>query len=80
MKLAILGATGQTGQSLVAQALEAGHQVVAVVRTPSKLEIKNDNLTVVQGDVFSDDELGRHRNEVKTQCLRHKWERPKKYF
>jgi putative NADH-flavin reductase len=51
MKLAVFGATGRTGKLLVAQALEAGHDVVAFARTPSKLGIKHERLTVVQGDV-----------------------------
>src|SRR5689334_10714563 len=51
MKLAIFGAAGRTGILLVQQALEEGHEVVALVRTPSKLSIGNQRLTVVQGDV-----------------------------
>ncbi len=51
MKLAIFGAAGRTGIPLVQQALEGGNDVVALVRTPSKLTIKNERLTVVQGDV-----------------------------
>jgi putative NADH-flavin reductase len=51
MKLAIFGAAGRTGIPLVQQALEEGHEVVALVRTPSKLSIGNQRLTVVQGDV-----------------------------
>ena len=51
MKLTIFGAAGRTGILLVQQALDAGHDVVALVRTPSKLSIKNERLTVVQGDV-----------------------------
>ena len=51
MKLAIFGAAGRTGIPLVEQALEKGHEVVALVRTPSKLSIGNQRLTVVQGDV-----------------------------
>ena len=51
MKLAIFGAAGRTGIPLVQQALEEGHDVVALVRTPSKLSIQNERLTVVQGDV-----------------------------
>ncbi len=50
MKLAIFGATGRTGIPLVEQALAQGDQVVALVRTPSKLTVTNENLTVVQGD------------------------------
>jgi putative NADH-flavin reductase len=50
MKLVIFGATGRTGIPLVEQALAAGHEVVAFVRTPSKLTIQHPNLRVVQGD------------------------------
>ena|SRR5713101_5447450 len=51
MKLAIFGAAGRTGIPLVQQALEEGHEVVALVRTPAKLSIGDERLTVVQGDV-----------------------------
>ena len=36
--LAILGATGQTGLHLVAQALNKGHKVKALVRNEEKLK------------------------------------------
>lgn len=51
MKLTIFGATGRTGKLLVQQALEAGHQVVAFARTPSKLGIEHESLEVMQGVV-----------------------------
>lgn len=51
MKLAVFGATGRTGQHLVEQALRAGHEVVALARTPSKITIQNPKLTLVQGDI-----------------------------
>ena len=35
-KLTILGATGATGQQVVRQALERGHQVTALVRDPMR--------------------------------------------
>ncbi|XP_060681856.1 flavin reductase (NADPH)-like [Hemiscyllium ocellatum] len=63
MKLLILGATGQTGQLLVRQALEQGHVVKAVVRTPSKLTIQHDNLKVVKANIFSAESLVEHFNE-----------------
>lgn len=50
-KVTIFGATGRTGQHLVRKALEAGYEVTAYVRTPSKLEMHNENLTVVQGNL-----------------------------
>ncbi len=52
MRLAILGATGPTGQQLVKQALKAGHTVTALVRNPAKLPIKDKRLTVVRGDAL----------------------------
>ncbi|MGD0028876.1 MAG: SDR family oxidoreductase [Candidatus Bathyarchaeia archaeon] len=51
MKLAIFGATGGTGKLLLEQALEAGDHVVAFVRNPSKLNIRHECLTVVQGEL-----------------------------
>ena len=51
MKLVIFGAAGRTGRHLVQQALTAGHEAVAFVRTPAKLSLQHERLTVVQGDV-----------------------------
>ncbi|MFT9474423.1 NAD(P)H-binding protein [Streptomyces sp. 11-1-2] len=39
MRIAVLGASGRTGGTLVDQALERGHEVVALVRTPSKVTV-----------------------------------------
>lgn len=52
MTLAILGSTGRTGKPLVEQALAAGHTVVALARTPARLPLRHDRLTVVQGDAL----------------------------
>ena len=57
MKLLILGATGPTGQKLVTNALEKGHEVTAFVRTPSKLTISNPRLKIVQGDALQPETL-----------------------
>ena len=51
-RLLIVGATGGTGRQLVAQALERGHEVTALVRNPDKLHIDHPRLAVVQGDVL----------------------------
>lgn len=50
MKIAVLGASGGCGGQLVAQALERGHQVVAVVRSqtwqaPAGVEVRRGDLT-----------------------------------
>jgi putative NADH-flavin reductase len=52
MRLLIVGATGGTGRQLVAQALQRGHTVTALVRNPSRLQIEHPQLRVVQGDVL----------------------------
>lgn len=59
MKLAIFGATGKTGQHLVQQALQQGHSVTALARTPSKLAITHPNLTVLAGDILDPAAVGR---------------------
>lgn len=51
MKLAIFGASGRTGRPLVEQALAAGHDVTALVRTPGSFPIKHERLNVIQGSV-----------------------------
>jgi uncharacterized protein YbjT (DUF2867 family) len=55
MRLTIFGATGQTGKPLVTQALDAGYEVIAFVRNPSKLDINHNHLKVVIGDVTNPD-------------------------
>jgi putative NADH-flavin reductase len=52
VKVMLLGATGGTGTLVVGPALEAGHELVCLVRTPSKLTTTHERLTVVQGDVL----------------------------
>ncbi|ANU14608.1 Flavin reductase [Planococcus halocryophilus Or1] len=53
MKIIVFGATGGVGQSVVKQAIEKGFEVTAFVRTPAKLELAHDKLTVVKGDAFN---------------------------
>ena len=51
MRTVIFGANGATGRLLVRQALDAGHDVVAVTRRPTELPIEHARLTVAEGDV-----------------------------
>ncbi|TDD58433.1 NAD-dependent epimerase/dehydratase family protein [Kribbella antibiotica] len=50
MKIAVLGATGQTGRLLVARAVERGHEVTALVRRPAAAPWSG-GVHVVQSDV-----------------------------
>lgn len=49
MKITIFGASGGTGKQLIKQALEAGNEVTAFARNPSKLNTRHEHLTIVQG-------------------------------
>lgn len=53
MRLLIIGATGDTGHQLIAQALERGHEVTALTRRPADLEGKHERLAVLRGDVLN---------------------------
>ncbi|WP_397536784.1 NAD(P)-dependent oxidoreductase [Rummeliibacillus pycnus] len=56
MKLAIFGATGRVGSEIVRLALQDGHEVSALIRTPTKL--KNfGHLTILQGNVFNEEDI-----------------------
>lgn len=58
-RILIVGATGGTGRRLVAQALERGYAVTALVRDPAKLAVDHPRLTVVAGDVLDAASVGR---------------------
>jgi len=62
MEIAILGATGRTGQPLIGQALERGHGVIAFVRDTSGLPsaVRGDGrVTVVEGDAYTGENVER---------------------
>ncbi|MCZ8537561.1 SDR family oxidoreductase [Paenisporosarcina quisquiliarum] len=50
MNITIFGATGRVGNNILRSALEDGHLVTALVRTPSKLT-PHENLTIIEGDI-----------------------------
>ena len=52
-KIAVFGATGLTGRHVVEQALARGHEVVALVRDPSRLALDHPCLRVMGGSPIS---------------------------
>jgi len=54
MKLVIFGATGQTGQLIVEQALARGHNVTATTRRPDAIALKHDQLRVLCTHLLDD--------------------------
>jgi putative NADH-flavin reductase len=55
MRLTVIGASGGTGTEVTRQALAAGHEVVAVVRDPSKLRVTG--ATVFRAAITNPDDL-----------------------
>jgi len=79
MRIAILGATGQTGRQAVLQALDSGHSVTALVRSPAKLaDITHPSLTVTECDVFSQEQLSSNLggHDAVLSCLGFKPQKP----
>lgn len=52
MKLLIIGGTGGTGQQLIKQALQQGHKLTVLARSPEKIKITHPNLIVIKGNVL----------------------------
>ena len=55
--IALFGATGSTGKHVLKYALEKGYKVKALVRTPSKVETKHENLTIIEGSLEDSDKV-----------------------
>lgn len=55
MRIAVFGSTGGVGRHVVAQALEKGMAVTALVRSPGKLADLPQGLTLVPGDISDED-------------------------
>ena len=58
-KIALFGATGQTGQQFLEIALAKGYEVKVLVRDPSKLIQKSDKITVIVGDVLKSNDVSK---------------------
>ncbi|MFJ6903544.1 NAD(P)-dependent oxidoreductase [Streptomyces griseoluteus] len=57
MRLTVFGATGGVGGEIVRQALEAGHEVTAVVRDPARLTLTGERPHVVRADLSDPEAL-----------------------
>jgi len=52
MKLLIIGASRGIGFELLQQAISSGHEATALVRNPQSLDLSDENLRVVKGDIL----------------------------
>jgi nucleoside-diphosphate-sugar epimerase len=50
-RIALIGATARSGREIIRQGLAQGYQIKGLARTPSKLGIQHENLTLFKGDV-----------------------------
>jgi len=57
LKLVVLGATGSTGLEIVRQAIQHGHAVTALVRSPDRLQEFATGITVRRGDLLDSIDL-----------------------
>ena len=71
MNILILGATGRVGSQIVTYALHDRHHVTVLVRTPEKIQINSENLTIIQGNVLNKNDIVRamHRIDVVISAL-----------
>ena len=59
MKVVLIGATGFVGKPLLAELLNRGNHVTAIVRNPEKITTENENLVIRGADVFDADNLAK---------------------
>lgn len=52
MKIALFGASGTIGQRIAHEAFSRGHQVIAVVRDPTRLGLSHERLAIAQCDIL----------------------------
>lgn len=57
MRIAIIGASGQTGLQLIDAALARGHSVIGLARTPAKIKRQDPDLVARQADIFNAESL-----------------------
>lgn len=55
MKIALIGASGFVGSSILKEALDRDHIVTAIVRNPEKITLKHKHLKVKKTDVLKED-------------------------
>ena len=55
--IALFGATARSGREIIRQGLQRGHTIKGFARTPSKLGVEHENLTLYKGDIYERDTI-----------------------
>jgi len=71
MKVIIFGATGFSGQAILAETIKQGHEVTVLVRDSSKVKINHNNLRIIEGNVLDSQKVAFviQNQEAVIQCL-----------
>ncbi|MDH5786429.1 MAG: SDR family oxidoreductase [Chromatiales bacterium] len=69
MKIAIIGATRGIGKELLLQSLAAGHEVTALARNTSAIQITSPNLHLVKGDILDINSVTETSKEQDAICI-----------
>ncbi|MBM6618080.1 NAD(P)-dependent oxidoreductase [Bacillus suaedaesalsae] len=64
MNILVFGATGRVGSQMVTYALNDRNHVTVLVRTPEKIKLINENLTIIQGNVLNKDDIVRAMQRI----------------
>lgn len=51
MRITLFGSTGNVGQLFIEKALRDGHEVVAYARSPKKIQLTHERLTILPGEL-----------------------------
>ena len=52
MKILVTGGTGLLGRNIILLLLKKGHDIVLLLRNPHKLNLKDEKIRIVKGDVL----------------------------
>ncbi|HEX8846928.1 MAG TPA: SDR family oxidoreductase [Pyrinomonadaceae bacterium] len=69
MKLLVIGASRGIGLDVVQQALAAGHEVTALVRTPASFPVHHEKLKVTKGDILDQSSIEKALNGQDAVCV-----------
>jgi putative NADH-flavin reductase len=71
MKIAIFGASGYSGKEILKLALSQNHIVTVLTRSASSIQIKNANLTIIEGNVLDANTVNKviQNQDAVIQCL-----------
>lgn len=61
MNIFLFGATGGTGKEILIKLLAQKHKVFVLVRNLESLDITNDNLIIIKGDIY---DTSQYENEL----------------